>query len=161
MIFLTVGTQLPFDRLIQAVDDWAGSRQKDVFAQIGPSSFVPRYITTISDLEPQEFEQKIREATAIISHAGMGTILTALQLGKPILIMPRLAKFGEHRNDHQLSTTRQLQDRPGILVAMNEAELCLQLEALDHVATYNNISDRASDELINGIQAFISSDDKT
>jgi len=155
VIFLTVGTQLPFDRLVKAVDEWAAERKKEVFAQIGASGLKPRYITAVPNLEPQEFERKMREATAIVSHAGMGTILTALQLRKPIVVMPRLSVFKEHRNDHQLATVRQLQGRSGILIAMREAELSNQLDALENVAVFEGISDRASDVLIDGVRAFI------
>jgi len=155
MIFMTVGTQLPFDRLAKEVDAWAGARQMEVFAQVGASDLELRRITAVPNLEPQEFEAKMREATAVISHAGMGTILTALQLRKPIVIMPRLAAFKEHRNDHQLATARQLQGRPGILIAMDASELWAQLDVLETAPVFVGISDCASNELIQGIRAFI------
>jgi len=70
----------------------------------------------------------------ILAHAGMGTILTAVDLGKPILVMPRRADQGEHRNDHQLATARQLQDVLGLCVAWDEDELRDWLERLDEVS---------------------------
>ena len=155
MIFVTVGTQMPFDRLVKEVDAWAGARQKEVFAQIGPSNLELLHIKTIPNLDPQEFDAKMQEATAVVSHAGVGTILTAFRLSKPIIVMPRLAMFKEHRNDHQLATVRQLKGRPGILIAMDEAELRAQLDALETMPVVDGISERASIQLIDGIRAFI------
>lgn len=161
MKFLTVGTQLPFDRLVKHVDAWARARSANVYAQVGPTEFEPRFITAVRRLEPRDFGVKMREATAVISHAGMGTILTALQLGKPIVVMPRLAKFKEHRNDHQLATAKQLIGRPGILVAMNEEELASRLDALESMTAFEGVAERASGELIEAIRAFIDNDATT
>ena len=90
MIFVTVGAQMPFDRLVRAVDEWAGqSGTRDVFAQIGTTDLRPRHIEWVSFLQPAEFLERVRAARLIIAHAGMGSILTALGLGKQILVMPR------------------------------------------------------------------------
>ena len=73
MIFATVGSQEPFDRLIRAVDEWAASRGRfDVLAQIGNSNLRPRHIEFTKFLEPLEFNRLIREASVVIAHAGMG-----------------------------------------------------------------------------------------
>lgn len=90
MIFATVGSQEPFDRLIRAVDEWARARgRSDVFAQIGNSTIRPRHIEFTNFLEPADFNRVIREATIIVAHAGMGSIISALEIGKPIVVMPR------------------------------------------------------------------------
>ena len=118
MIFVTVGTQLPFDRLIAAVDAWAGETGVgDVFAQIGPTAYVPRHIEFAQFIPPAECAQRMREADAIVAHAGMGTILNALQLGKPLLVMPRRASLGEHRNEHQSATARRFEELGSVAVA--------------------------------------------
>ena len=83
MIFVTVGAQMPFDRLVQAVDEWAGARSRsDVFAQIGSEGIPPSNIEFTRFLEAAEFKRRIREADVVISHAGMGTILSALEAGR-------------------------------------------------------------------------------
>lgn len=134
MIFLTVGTQLPFDRLVRAVDLWAGSRgRQDIFGQIsniGPSGYRPKNFEWVSDLAPAEFEARFRAASYIVSHAGMGTIISALGAGKPLLIMPRRADLGEQRNDHQQATARRFCTRPGILAALDEEELPEKMDML-------------------------------
>lgn len=156
MIFVTVGTQLTFDRLIKAVDDWAGRRARtDVFAQIGPSDYHARHITTQTFITPQECDQHMRSADVIVAHAGMGSILTALELGKPIVILPRKAALGEHRNDHQLATARRFAEMGSVSVAMDEHELAEKLDALGQLGAAPRISPFASDRLIGALRAFI------
>lgn len=124
MIFVTVGGQLPFDRLVHTVDQWARRLQReDVFAQVGKSSNPPDYIQWKRFLSPPDFQSKAREAQVIIAHAGMGSILTALEFGKPIVVMPRRAHLGEHRNDHQWATVKHLGRGVDISVAADEDEL--------------------------------------
>ena len=78
-----------------------------MFAQIGPSALQTSTIEAARFLPPAECRERMLAADAIVAHAGMGTILSALELGKPLVIMPRLAAFGEHRNDHQLATAKR------------------------------------------------------
>lgn len=134
MIFLTVGTQLPFDRLVRAADAWAGARgRSDIFAQIadpGPGGYVPRHFAHTAHVTPPEFEARCRAATLIIAHAGMGSLITAMTFGKPIVVMPRRGHLGEHRNDHQFATATRLGNRPGVRVAEDDAALAAALDAL-------------------------------
>jgi UDP-N-acetylglucosamine transferase subunit ALG13 len=123
VIFVTVGTQLPFDRLVKAVDDLAPRLGKRVFAQTSEGRYTPRNIEWKPFIRPLEVDQFFREAEVIVAHAGIGTILTARKLGKPVILMPRVAALGEHRNDHQLATVGALEGRPGIYVARDEAAL--------------------------------------
>jgi UDP-N-acetylglucosamine transferase subunit ALG13 len=144
VIFLTVGTQLPFDRLVRAVDAWAGARAgsgqggAEVFGQIadpGPAGYRPRHFEWVADLDPLAFEARFRAAGHIVAHAGMGTIIGALGAGKPLLVMPRRAHLGEQRNDHQFATVRRLCARPdiarsGILAAFEADEIPGRMGAL-------------------------------
>ena len=85
MIFVTVGTQIPFDRLVRTVDEWAGrTGRADVFAQIGDSRFAPRHLEAVPSLSPDEFEARFAAADVVVAHAGMGTILGALEFGSGI-----------------------------------------------------------------------------
>lgn len=156
MIFVTVGTQLPFDRLTAAVDHWAGAAGgREVFAQIGPSSLRPRHIDHARFASPEECRERMRSSTAIVAHAGMGTILTALEMGKPLLIMPRRAALGEHRNDHQLATAERFAAIGGVKVALDETELALKLDELKLSARQPPISRHAPDQLVGALRAFI------
>lgn len=156
MIFVTVGTQLPFDRLITAVDAWAGAAAgRAVFAQIGPTRLVPRNIQHAQFVSPEECQERMTAAKAIVAHAGMGTILRALEMGKPLLVMPRRVALGEHRNDHQLATAHRFAELGRIKVAFDGAELLLALEELSGVLAPAPISHWAPEELVEGLRAFI------
>jgi UDP-N-acetylglucosamine transferase subunit ALG13 len=155
MIFVTVGTQMHFDRLLQAVDEWAGTAGEDIFAQTGPSLYTARHIETRPFTTPQEFRERARKARFIIGHAGMGSILTALEFGKRIIVMPRRSDLGEHRNDHQIATARHFVGQGRILVASDRAELFQQLAELNDAAAVEPISPVASPVLIATIRQFI------
>jgi len=156
VIFVTVGTQLPFDRMVGAVDRWAGANPgAEVFAQVGPTSLEPRHMGYSRFITPAECRERMTSAKAIVAHAGMGTILSALELGKPLLIVPRRASLGEHRNEHQLATARRFAELGRVTVAFEDSELPAQLAALDRIAAHEPISPFASDRLISALRAFI------
>jgi len=123
MIFLTVGTQFPFDRLVRAVDRMIddGLISETLFAQIGESSYKPRNFESAASLEKRVFDNYVKQASSIIGHAGMGTISTAMQYDKALLVMPRLKKYGEVVNDHQVAIARRF-EKLGYLLAAYQAE---------------------------------------
>lgn len=160
MIFATVGTQLPFDRLIRAIDEWAASRTcPQVFAQIGPSEFTPRHLQYAQFIDAAEFRIRVQQAQVVVAHAGMGSIITALELGKPIVVMPRRADLGEHRNDHQLQMVRSYLVNPHIRVAMDEFALAGHLDALRTAVHIDGCPPQTSPQLLSCIQAFIAGAD--
>lgn len=156
MIFVTVGHQMPFDRLVRAVDAWAKiHNRRDVFAQIGRASYAPTSFPSSSFLSPREFEKRMDEATAIVGHAGTGTIIAALQRGKPLLVMPRLARFQETRNDHQIATAKYFGHSGRVLVAASEDEIQSKLAELATFRPRAGISSSAAPELIARLRAFV------
>jgi UDP-N-acetylglucosamine transferase subunit ALG13 len=156
LIFVTVGAQMPFDRLVTGVDEWAGSRGiKEVFAQIGPSDLRPRHIEWTNFLQVPEFKKRMDQASVIVAHAGMGSIITALEMGKPILVMPRRSSFRETRNDHQVATAKRFLELGRVGVAFDEKELLEMLDKLDSLQGNSRISSRASDQLIAAVRDFI------
>lgn len=156
MIFLTVGTQLPFDRLVRVVDEWAGkSGRDDVFAQIGPSQLQPKWLRYQTFVAPGEFAKHVAAATLVIAHAGMGSILYALELGKPIIVMPRRSELNEQRNNHQLATARRFRELGRIMVAMDEVELLSQLQCLQIPSSMPRIGRFATDEMLKSVRQLI------
>lgn len=123
MILITVGTQLPFNRLVKALDEMAPSISTPMFAQIGKGEYKPHNFEWVETIAPLEMDGVFARTSLIVSHAGTGTVLAAKRFKKPIILFPRRAAFGEHRNDHQLATAGQLNGRPGIRVAYTETEL--------------------------------------
>jgi len=132
MIFLTVGTQFPFDRLLKAVDDALAevSFGEEIFAQTGESSYVPRNFKVTPFIDRGSFDKYISQASSVISHAGMGTIAAVLGYGKPMLVMPRQRKYGEVVNDHQLAIARKLEMSGHILVAYESRDLAGKMNQL-------------------------------
>ena len=156
VIFVTVGTQFPFDRLVGAVDAWAGrTGRRDVLAQIGPSKLRPQFLEYREFFSPTEFSGHFARAELVIAHAGMGSILNAMTQGKPILVMPRSASLSEHRNDHQIATARRFGELGRIRVAMDAQELDEQLSHLDNVPTALRTGAYASPELLQAVRAFL------
>lgn len=129
MILVTVGMQLGFDRLIAAMDALAPGIGQPVIAQVGKGTFRPVNMAAHVSIAPAEFEALVEQANLVVSHAGIGTVLTAARFAKPVVLVPRRASLGEHRNDHQLATVRQLAGRPGIVVAENEGDLARAIAA--------------------------------
>jgi UDP-N-acetylglucosamine transferase subunit ALG13 len=155
MILVSVGSQTPFDRLVKAIDEWAGSRgRRDVFAQIGESSLQPSNVTWKKFIPPDEFREKVRTAGVIVAHAGMGSIITALELGKPILVMPRRAALNETRNDHQVATAQRFEAQGRIAVAYDEHELLERLDRLDELSAGERISSEASPMLVSALRTY-------
>ena len=158
MLFLTVGYQMAFDRLTCSVDDWASQNPEvEIFAQIGPSEFKPGHLKWTQFLEPPEFTDKLKTCSGIIAHAGMGSILTALQYGKPILIMPRHGALRETRNDHQIATAKRFEHYENIIVAMSEDELPNCLQQLKKMNPATGSDPVASAQLIHSLKSFIDS----
>ena len=132
MIFVCVGTQLPFHRLIRAMDEWSGKSGAEAFAQIadvGSEGYLPMNMAWSRFLGPDDWDERFAGADLVVAHAGMGTIISALMAGKPIVIMPRRVTYNEHRNDHQVATARRFEGRPGVYVAMDEFNLPTMVEA--------------------------------
>ena len=160
MIFLTIGSHEPFDRLVRAVDDWAGAhgRGGDVFGQItARATYVPRNFEYVAALDPAGYAARCAEANLIVAHAGMGTILTALQTGTPALLLPRRGDLDETRNDHQMATARKFEGRAGLHVAMDEADLPALLDRLstEGAGAYERLPLVAQPRLIGALRDFI------
>lgn len=132
MIFLTVGTQFPFDRLVKAVDMAVetGRITERVFAQTAEGSYKPRHFSTQPSLDKEVFDEYVRKATGIISHAGIGSMTIAMACDKPMLVMPRLKKYGEVVNDHQVAIARKFAESGHVLLANDEEELLEKITKL-------------------------------
>ena len=158
MIFCTVGTQLPFDRLIEDLIRWAELAEgREMKIQVGesirfsPSDNFKKFIR-----EP-EFSDLFEASTIVVSHAGMGNIIRALDLNKPIVVVPRLASLNEHINDHQTDTVEALSGLPNLFLANDFEEFC---EAMCGAEDYIHGRKSANDDLemlIDNIKEFVAS----
>jgi UDP-N-acetylglucosamine transferase subunit ALG13 len=156
MIFVTVGSQAPFDRLVIAVDEWASLHpQYEVLAQIANTSCHPRHMKFTHFMDPPEFARAIADAQVVVGHAGMGTIITALELGKQVVVMPRLAIWRETRNDHQVATAKQFGAQGRIVVAIDEHDLPTRLEHAMIMSETVRICAQASPRLLKSLRGFL------
>lgn len=158
MVFVTVGTQLPFDRLIGAVQAWAVQNPgHKVVAQTGAGRADHAGIECRAHMGQDEFAAQMAAADVVVAHAGMGSILLAAEMGKPIIILPRRAAFGEHRNDHQLDTAAKMAVMAHVTVVQDAALIgpALDLMLAQDTVTTAKIGTAAQPRLLNALQEFI------
>lgn len=106
MIFITLGSQkFQFNRLLKAVDESLVG--EDIFAQIGYSDYRPKNYKYKNFLDRDEFENMMSKADIVITHGGTGAIIEAVKKGKKVIAVPRLKKYGEHVDDHQIQLIGQ------------------------------------------------------
>jgi len=123
-VFASVGSVLPFDRLVRAVDDWAAANpQHEVFLQIGHGEYEPEHAPWKRTMPHPDYYGLLGGCDLFVAHVGMGSILQALELQKQTLLMPRRAALREHTTDHQLHTAAKFRETPGILIVDEPADL--------------------------------------
>lgn len=125
-IFVTVGFEsFPFNRLLQAIDE--GVKEKlispPVLIQAGHSSYQPLCCPAKRFLPFDEILDYLKKAEIVVSHAGVGTTLLALSLGKIPVLFPRQAKYREHVDDHQMEYARKMEQQKKVLVATDGPDL--------------------------------------
>lgn len=133
MIFVAVGTQFAFDRLIRYVDEWCGANFHQGIAQIAEGEYLPKYIKYNKFMTTDVFNQHLNQADLIISHAGMGNIITAVEAHKPIIVMNRQYELGEHRNNHQADGLEWMGQLPGVYTASTQEQLLALLNRMSEL----------------------------
>ena len=156
MILVTVGSQLPFDRLVAPVAAWARARNvRDIFFQHGGTTVDLKGFEHAAFVPPDEAARLFDRADAIVAHVGMGTVLSCLERGKPIVVLPRKASLGETRNEHQSASARSLEGRRGLFIAWEPSELAALLDQLSELRGGEKIGPDASPELIAAVRDFV------
>lgn len=126
MIFVILGSQkFQFDRLLKEIDKLVGSGKinEEIFAQIGYSDYRPKNFKFKKFLDREEFNSCINKSQTVITHGGTGAIINALKMEKKVIAVPRLAKFKEHIDDHQIQIVKQFTDANLISACMDTEEL--------------------------------------
>jgi UDP-N-acetylglucosamine transferase subunit ALG13 len=157
VIFVTIGSMFPFDRLIRGMDAWAAEHGvAELLAQIGDGAYQPVHMPWVRRLDQAAFARTVASARLIVAHAGMGSVITADEFRKPIVILPRLQDQGEHTTDHQVATANWLRAKPGIHVADRDEDLGPRIaEALAAGAPGPRFAPAAGPEFIAGIRQCI------
>jgi UDP-N-acetylglucosamine transferase subunit ALG13 len=155
-LFVTVGSMLPFDRLVRAMDEFVASRPDiEAFAQIGETRHRPGHMESRQMMTPAEYRQMFERADVVVSHVGIGTVITAAELGKPLVMLPRRMELQEVTSRHQQATARWLTGRPGVHIVETEAELPARI---DEVAGSRGVADFESETriaLVRAVRDFI------
>lgn len=156
MIFITVGSQkFQFNRLLKAVDDLVenGIVTDEVFAQSGYSDYQPKYYKYKKFLDREEFAEWEEQADIVITHGGTGAIIGAVKKGKKVIAVPRLAKYGEHVDDHQVQLIAQFREQ-NLICGLSDSD---ELEnGLEFVKTHSfDIYESNTETIISSIDDFI------
>lgn len=123
MIFVTVGThEQPFNRLIKAVDDLKkdGIITEEVIMQTGFSTYEPKYCKSSKLISYPQMVRNVEEARIVITHGGPASFIMPLQIGKIPIVVPRQHQFEEHVNDHQVEFTRNVAERMGTIIPVED-----------------------------------------
>ena len=113
MIFVTVGTQkFPFNRLLKKVDQLVKEQviTQEVFIQTGTADYIPSYCHHQAFYSRKQFGEMIGACSILITHGGAGTIIDAVKRRKKTIVVPRLSKYREHVDDHQLELPLRLHE---------------------------------------------------
>ena len=127
MILMSVRSQkFQFNRLLEKIDELIDKKiiTDKVFAQIGVSDYKPKNYEYVDFMTQDEFNKKLDESNLIITHAGTGVIINAVKKEKKVIAIPRLAKHGEHVDDHQIQLIKQFEE-------LNFIEPCYELDKLE------------------------------
>lgn len=126
MIFVTVGTnKFSFNRLIKKIDELIrdGKITEKVVMQIGHSTYEPKYASWFRFESYEKIKELTKKARLVITHAGVGSILTSLSFNKITIVVPRMKKFNEHIDDHQVELARELSKESKVLVVFDVEQL--------------------------------------
>ena len=141
MIFVTVGMHTKgFDRLIEKMDEIAGKIDEEVIMQIGSTKYKPknaRYFEFIEDF--QRVQELNRKARVVVCHGGAGSIINALEQGTPVIAVPRLKRYGEAIDDHQLELVDALAEEGKIMAVHDINNLENALLDVDKSRTEINV----------------------
>lgn len=156
MIFVTLGSQkFQFDRLLKRIDELIeqGIIVDTVKAQIGASTYTPKHFEYTDFMDRMTFADTMDRSTIVLTHGGTGVIIGAVKKGKKVIAVPRLAKYGEHVDDHQLQLLHQF-DELGIICACYDTEqLGEYIQKIDEMNFRPYVSN--TDVIISSIEEFL------
>jgi beta-1,4-N-acetylglucosaminyltransferase len=122
LIFVTVGMHpTGFERLVKEMDRVAGTIDEEVIMQIGGTKYVPLNAKHFGFGTEEEVKVLCQKARVVVMHGGVGTILNVLQEGATVVVVPRLEKYGEAIDDHQLVFVQEL-EKKGRITAVYDVE---------------------------------------
>ena len=160
MIFITLGSQkFQFNRLLQEVDRLVNEQKitEKIYAQIGYSDYLPQYFLYDKFLDREEYERVMQQSEIVITHAGTGAIIGAVTKGKKVIAVPRLARYGEHVDDHQLEILKQFEEMNIICPCYDckDLEEILSKISAIQLVPYESNNERMIEELDRAIKYLV------
>lgn len=156
MIFVTVGTwHSGFDRLIQKLDELSGEGrlEEQIIAQVGNGNYKPRHFKAIEFCSPQEFDDYISQSSVVVTHAGVGSMMSAILKNKPVIVVPRKVSLNEVDDEHQFNTAKQFEQEGMILVAYEVSQLEGCFEKVKNFTPTANVS--GLEKIQNEVEIFL------
>ena len=151
MIFVMVGTHsMGFERLVKAMDEIA--RREEVIIQIGNTDYKPRNAEYFTFAGIKEIRDYIKKAEVVVTQGGIGSVSDSLRYGKPTVVVPRLEKYGEHTNDHQLDLTRELEEE-GRIIAVYDIKVLP--EAIEKARTMKPKKRKRKEGVVGIIESYL------
>lgn len=122
--------------MIKSVDDLvlSGRIRDKIIIQIGYTNYIPKECKWFKFVDPQKFENLCKKSDIVITHGGVGSIMTLLKLNKPIIAVPRLKRFYEHTDNHQLQIVKELEKQKRLIAVYDTSDL---FSAIKRVRKFN------------------------
>ncbi len=126
MILVLLGTQNnSFHRLLEEIDNLIqnGTIKEEVIVQAGYTKYETPNMKQFDLIDSEEFEKLLNQARIVITHGGVGSIISSIKKGKKVIAVPRLHEFGEHVNDHQKQIVELFKEKGYIIGALDVKDL--------------------------------------
>lgn len=159
MIFISVGSQkFQFNRLLAEIDRLIENNTitDEVFAQIGNSDYKPRNYKYVDFMTQDDFNKLIAKSDIIITHGGTGVIINSIKKGKKVIAIPRLSKYKEHVDDHQIQLINEFKEL-NLIEAIHEVDELEKAIKKIKEKRYNKYISNTS-KIVESIEKFLGSD---
>lgn len=156
MIFVVLGTQkFQLNRLLRKIDHLIeeGVIQEKVYAQIGHSDYIPLHYQYKDFLSKEKFDQMVSNCNVLITHSGVGSIISGLTHHKPVIVFPRLVQYGEHVDNHQIEIAETFSKLNYVLACKEEDDLGKLLEKCKTYKFHPYVSKRK--KMVNLVRGYV------
>lgn len=131
MVFVAIGTQKQqFTRIFEKIENSKLLENEEIVAQSGFTNFESKKIKMLGFIEEEKLKEYMNKSDFVICHGGVGTIFSSLNMNKKVLVVPRLKKYKEHKNDHQLEICKELEKEGYILYLKEDEDFDKKIEEL-------------------------------
>lgn len=152
MIFVTVGThEQQFNRLISEIDRLKKEDiiKEDVIIQTGFSTYQVENCKSSKLIPYKQMIENVKNARIVITHGGPASFIMPLQIGKIPIVVPRMADFDEHVNNHQVEFAKNVADRMGNIIPIFDIS-----ELKDAITNYESIIRKMNNGIASNNEKF-------